>query len=505
MVTLSRSKKERRRSEGGAQTVVWCFLLVLGVLGNSLLVLLKTVGTDDNSTFPATTTVRSSLASPNHFQDFTQGPPKQQKRASSGNQQKAGQIQIHKQEVQTLPKEPSTTKNALPPPSSASYLSNNKDIDKSSFSFCLLIKDDNDIMNEWIAYHYHTLNLRAMIVSIDPDSKTTPEPLLQAWHDEFGLHYELWDDSKYMPPWFLNGHFEKVPRMIKWEDKNASKWQEEGADVSIEERQKAVQEINKHRYRQAKFLQHCAKYLQENNYTWSTHIDTDEYIVVNPTYRRKKKGKMDLSLKEPNAVYNHLIKMKEGDYPINWPCISMPRVLYGSVEDGNTTALKSRFESLRWKFHTAYDNDALNKQPKAIMDVSGFPEFDESKKAFSIHRPSIHLCRMQGQMNVKDWRRYPLTINHYLGSLERYQSREDTRRTVTVRIECQKHQVIWQACALISLVIKHCHKLQQYKQKADLRDGKDDDWIDDWWHSFVKSYGEERVSKVMGKYMNKKR
>jgi hypothetical protein len=37
-----------------------------------------------------------------------------------------------------------------------------------------LIKDDNDILNEWIAYRYHFLNLRHMIVAVDPISATSP-------------------------------------------------------------------------------------------------------------------------------------------------------------------------------------------------------------------------------------------------------------------------------------------------------------------------------------------
>ena len=113
----------------------------------------------------------------------------------------------------------------------------------------------------------------------------------------------------------------------------------------------------------------------------------------------------------------------------------MPRVLYGSVEDdnNNVSTYKKSFESLRWKYHTRYDNDKLNKQPKVIMDVSGFPPMNNSGRVFSIHRPNRFLCRNKGQMNVHDEHRYPLTINHYIGSLERYQAREDVRRTQTVR------------------------------------------------------------------------
>jgi hypothetical protein len=50
-----------------------------------------------------------------------------------------------------------------------------------SFSACLLVKDDNKILPEWLAYHYEVLPLRRLIIAIDPLSTTSPEPILQAY------------------------------------------------------------------------------------------------------------------------------------------------------------------------------------------------------------------------------------------------------------------------------------------------------------------------------------
>ena len=36
------------------------------------------------------------------------------------------------------------------------------------FSSCLLIMDDNHYLIEWLAYHYHVLPLRRLIVATDP-------------------------------------------------------------------------------------------------------------------------------------------------------------------------------------------------------------------------------------------------------------------------------------------------------------------------------------------------
>eukprot|EP00535_Pseudo-nitzschia_heimii_P001226 CAMPEP_0197176734 /NCGR_PEP_ID=MMETSP1423-20130617/2556_1 /TAXON_ID=476441 /ORGANISM="Pseudo-nitzschia heimii, Strain UNC1101" /LENGTH=131 /DNA_ID=CAMNT_0042626143 /DNA_START=454 /DNA_END=846 /DNA_ORIENTATION=- len=35
-------------------------------------------------------------------------------------------------------------------------------------AFCMLIKDDNDILDEWIGYHYHTMKMRKVVVAVDP-------------------------------------------------------------------------------------------------------------------------------------------------------------------------------------------------------------------------------------------------------------------------------------------------------------------------------------------------
>ena len=39
---------------------------------------------------------------------------------------------------------------------------------------CLLIMDSNHLLIEWLAYHYHVLRLRHLIVAVDPRSTTTP-------------------------------------------------------------------------------------------------------------------------------------------------------------------------------------------------------------------------------------------------------------------------------------------------------------------------------------------
>jgi hypothetical protein len=80
-------------------------------------------------------------------------------------------------------------------------------LSKSNLTACLLIKDDNEILSEWIAYHYHALKMRFLIVAIDPQSSQSPGPILAKWKLLTDLEILEWDDSMYMPKYFLqNGH-----------------------------------------------------------------------------------------------------------------------------------------------------------------------------------------------------------------------------------------------------------------------------------------------------------
>jgi hypothetical protein len=76
--------------------------------------------------------------------------------------------------------------------------------DNTTFSACLLIKDDNAILSEWIAYHYHTVNLRHLVVAIDPSSVESPMKILNRWRRMTNMDIFEWTDSDYMPQTFLD-------------------------------------------------------------------------------------------------------------------------------------------------------------------------------------------------------------------------------------------------------------------------------------------------------------
>lgn len=50
-----------------------------------------------------------------------------------------------------------------------------------TFGACLMIKDDNELIHEWLAYHYTTLPLRYVFVASDVGSLQDPEEILMRW------------------------------------------------------------------------------------------------------------------------------------------------------------------------------------------------------------------------------------------------------------------------------------------------------------------------------------
>jgi hypothetical protein len=128
-----------------------------------------------------------------------------------------------------------------------------------------LIKDDNAILNEWIAYHYHVLRMRRLIVAVDPLSETSPKEVLDKWEDH--MEIDLWADGMYMPKSFL-----ETGKPPKEHIENITKF----PDITYDE----MMEINSHRYRQKYFLTRCLAKVKDEGRTWAMHIDTDEYVVA---------------------------------------------------------------------------------------------------------------------------------------------------------------------------------------------------------------------------------
>jgi len=336
----------------------------------------------------------------------------------------------------------------------------------ATMSACLLIKDDNDLLPEWLAYHYHTARMRYLVVAVDPGSTELPMHILETWREGSELEIIEWSDKDYMPQDFLAT--DKVPKDFI----------QESFDFKIPMSEESMLEVSNHRYRQRVFFAECLQHMKDTNKDWLMHIDTDEYLVPSKQLREAADKHVNVpSLKEEGSMMTLLQDaVKSSPKMIHYPCIAMLRVLFGSKEDESTPRdevpfLTNSFETLRWHFHVDEDNAAANGNPKVIMDVSVVPEdLFPDHVVFSIHRPITEICPRNKDLVFTRIRRQPISVNHYLGSWERYSRKADKRRT-----------------------------REQYDAKASHQRDKTDTVATEWLSGFVDSVGLPASRTLLGK------
>jgi len=311
-----------------------------------------------------------------------------------------------------------------------------------NFSACLLIKDDNQILPEWIAYHYTVLPLRHLIVAVDPFSLTSPEPILDKFR-ELGMDIELWRDEDYL-----------YRDRIFWRRIKAL------AQISNANEKK----VKVHRIRQSCFYERCLKQFKRQNHSWAILIDTDEYLTYNnydenegqPRWYDKQASLSESERYALTEKFNHLIE--NNDHPrlqlphigqttisqyietqvkansSHWkelPCILLPRVQFVAMETKPDEIAANvpdgfhpiSFHTLRYRFHGPKQQNA--KPGKSLVNLIGF----DNRKIFNPHKIMVKKCT--GETPYPDYSDSLLRVHHYTGSQQLYLSRPgDSRRSV---------------------------------------------------------------------------
>jgi hypothetical protein len=375
----------------------------------------------------------------------------------------------------------------------------------ATFSACLLIKDDNEILNEWIAYHYHTVNLRQLVVAVDPLSAESPVEILQRWRLMTDLEVLEWTDDQYMPEEFLKTGHPPIEHLQKESDfkgtspegyvasQQRNVFLHQSTDNDLTRAFLAIVlsppcyhrllQISSHRYRQRVFLAQCLKKFKEMGSTWTMHIDTDEYVVPSKLFREVTTDYVKPQpIENPGSVL-HLLQQTAEKTPalINYPCISMIRLLFGSVENSSEAASyrgvpvpesfnATAFESLRWRYHAPETNTSYHGNPKVIIDLSVISAKELPRDlVYSVHRPLRKYCPKHIDLDYNSYHKQPIAANHYLGSFDRYIGRSDNRRSRAV-----------------------------YDKKARVNDGTDDGVLP-WLQGFADNLGKESAMKLLGK------
>jgi hypothetical protein len=269
---------------------------------------------------------------------------------------------------------------------------------KESFSACLLVMDDNFRLYEWIAYHYHVLPLRYLVVAVDPRSQQLPNPVLDVFRQQLNMTIVSWNDSDY----------------TSWEKPLAS-------DAGV------VEKTERHQIRQRRFLAKCLRHMHQHNRTWTTLWDTDEYIAFNGYNFTRQDAATNLSATSPHdmsesgSILRYLKEFGEDKG------LSMKRILVGSLE---TPSLMNeshpfdprRFDTLRYRYR-AKPVSKLNGRGKCMLNVQKISSFP--LRVTNPHYPVGELCPKTKNVPLL---RFPFFVNHFIGSWEAYSFRDDGRR-----------------------------------------------------------------------------
>lgn len=368
----------------------------------------------------------------------------------------------------------------------------------AAFGACIMVKDDNDLMFEWVAYHYTMLPLGYLVVGSDIDSAQDPSTVLNRW-TQAGI-----DDFKY---WILQPN-DFIHRHGNYDEKygrNATT--KDGVDISASEQKKHHHHALIHR--QKGFATVCTELLKKEGVRWTVYIDSDEFVALNPLTSEDEmlevggvghfsisNASYEIRKQFADSVNNKTIFDIVTDLQHNGTmseCYTMPRLLVGALENRTCpqkngvqtvqelarTQLSDRFahmSTLRFFQHAKKGDFSRSKYGKVMMDLSRIPqETIRLQQPRNIHRPYAAHCGAAGGAQFPNSLFF---LMHYIGSWERYNARGDHRRD---RREWEERAFVDDSVAIGSLGSSACSSSVQ-----------------NWYPRFFRRVGEVRAKFLLG-------
>ena len=342
----------------------------------------------------------------------------------------------------------------------------------STFSGCLLVMDDNHRLTEWLAYHYHVLPLRYLIVAVDPRSAMSPTHILNHWR-KYGMVIIEWTDKDF------------------WTFKNGQPLRDLPSNATFQNKR------DRHRGRQKYFYKKCLVELKRQGRTWASLHDSDEYMVYNHaggerfaswdrSRRLRDPSRMKPSQTPPTtAEQGGMIRyiQQEREAGLEYyqsPCIGIPRLIFGADKSKIDRAavvanvpeafhyLVPSMDTLYWRQHALRNDFGKNALGKVILDVSRV-DVAQAPQFQSLHRPIKSICGNPWHQDGESG----LRINHYLGSWESYSFRDNDSRRGGERS--------W----------------EQWEFKATTIGENTDDVIRPWLSGLVEAHGEETAADML--------
>jgi Glycosyl transferase family 2 len=297
----------------------------------------------------------------------------------------------------------------------------------STFAACLLVMDDNHRLTEWLAYHYHILPLRYLVIAVDERSQTTPTHILNQWRRRNMTIIE-WTDADF------------------WRRKDGSLLQPMPDDALFQQKR------DRHRGRQKYFYKQCLLHMKRARRTWVSLHDSDEYLVYNRNLVHQSPIAAAIptpSTAEAGAMIRYINQQRHAGEPYfaTTPCLGVPRLFFGAdparinaakvarnvppvlVGDHVSESQESHgnlamaMDTLVYRHHAPRDDFVKNALGKVLMDVSRI-DVAAAPYFMSLHRPIKTICPAPWHKDADAG----LRIHHYLGSWDSYSFRDDARR-----------------------------------------------------------------------------
>eukprot|EP00546_Thalassionema_frauenfeldii_P006628 CAMPEP_0178911216 /NCGR_PEP_ID=MMETSP0786-20121207/9566_1 /TAXON_ID=186022 /ORGANISM="Thalassionema frauenfeldii, Strain CCMP 1798" /LENGTH=576 /DNA_ID=CAMNT_0020583627 /DNA_START=185 /DNA_END=1912 /DNA_ORIENTATION=- len=138
-----------------------------------------------------------------------------------------------------------------------------------TWSACMMTRDENMALPEWLAYHIQVLPLKKLVIGLDPHSMTDPRPILDQFQKTMGLEYKVLTVDKF---------FREGQQSFKKRNFTHAIYKN-GTSVKMN----SDQLWYAHLWRQNLFYQSCLSMLHRSgDASWTLFLDADEYLTYNP-------------------------------------------------------------------------------------------------------------------------------------------------------------------------------------------------------------------------------
>lgn len=327
-----------------------------------------------------------------------------------------------------------------------------------------MVKGDNDLLTEWLPYHFTVLPLRHLLIATDTDNLEDPKDVLQRWNlAQTGLQYTIVNVSAFEST--LYGPFQRnLKKDLKRFNMDLVKKGKPKINTTDDV---SFQRDVAHHYlihKQVSLISYCTQYMKERGVQWVTYHDTDEFLVINNSVMNRLHNNKSSAnnVHGEKADYAATVidilqrQFTEQENSTNKSCHVLPRVTVGAMENFTCPESESTvrfaqgsfemfsiFNTLRFQQHAHIDDFAKNRFGKAMVDISRLSETQLEAKPNNIHRPFPKSCPRP----VAPVATSPFYLLHYVGGWERFQAKNDIRRGYTEWLERASYAESTWSCA----------------------------------------------------------